>query len=400
MDSLSDVWRCKPDWTVGGWTGLNVKERELLLSRQGVVRKIAAVLIAFGAVAVWSDFDLKADIHGDGAQDHSYSQSFINIRTPNGKLYAYVVLLFNENPHFVNMIQEHSIPVEKMQKDGFHIAEYRNYLKNLRDPATYRIAEQLLNASRQPRKYNDKVLDSLRDALEKRNIILRFSRDRKGSDEERILLDYCIFGARKPLTINHPLFNTSERFYNIIPFIYYDEFSTSNSTFYFDMIYINPEEVQNDYIIARRILTGENVDSMFFVGARVGEDIKYCLARAFDNSKSIRAEIWKLFEIHELTHKILNNSYNYYDQVSGEELALSSTVFANAYLGLSVLYAYLDYNSTNPHRIAAMNYIRYVAAETGKKEITENPSLLKYLPVVELQRLSRLHFNSLLKHIR
>ncbi|HSV96084.1 MAG TPA: hypothetical protein VLM75_04020 [Spirochaetota bacterium] len=371
-----------------------------MLSRQGVVRKIAAVLIAFGAVAVWSDFDLKADIHGDGAQDHSYSQSFINIRTPNGKLYAYVVLLFNENPHFVNMIQEHSIPVEKMQKDGFHIAEYRNYLKNLRDPATYRIAEQLLNASRQPRKYNDKVLDSLRDALEKRNIILRFSRDRKGSDEERILLDYCIFGARKPLTINHPLFNTSERFYNIIPFIYYDEFSTSNSTFYFDMIYINPEEVQNDYIIARRILTGENVDSMFFVGARVGEDIKYCLARAFDNSKSIRAEIWKLFEIHELTHKILNNSYNYYDQVSGEELALSSTVFANAYLGLSVLYAYLDYNSTNPHRIAAMNYIRYVAAETGKKEITENPSLLKYLPVVELQRLSRLHFNSLLKHIR
>ncbi len=62
------------------------------------------------------------------------------------------------------------------------------------------------------------------------------------------------------------MFNTSERFYNILPFIYYDEFSTSNSKFYFDMIYINPEEVQNDYVIARRVLTGENVDSMFFVG--------------------------------------------------------------------------------------------------------------------------------------
>lgn len=371
-----------------------------MLSGQLIARGIAAVWIMFCAIAVWSSSDLRADVHGEGAQDYSYSQSFINIRTPNGKLYAYVVLLFNENPHFVNMIQEHSIPVEKMQKDGFHIAEYRNYLKNLREPATYRIAEQLLAASLQPRKYTDKILDSLRDALEKRNIILRFSRDRKGSDEERIILDYCIFGARKPLTINHPLFNTSERFYNIIPFIYYDEFSTSNSTFYFDMIYINPEEVQNDYIIARRILTGENVDSMFFVGARVSEDIKYCLARSFDNSKSIRGEIWKLFEIHELTHKILNNNFNYFDQVSGEELALSSTIFANAHLGLSVLYAYLDYNSTNPHRIAAMNYIRYVAAETGKKEIVENPSILKTLPVAELQRLSRLHFNSLIKHLR
>lgn len=365
-----------------------------------MVGRIAALWVALYAAAAWSDSDLRADVHGDGAQEYSYSQSFINIRTPNGKLYAYVVLLFNENPHFVNMIQEHSIPVEKMQKDGFHIVEYRNYLKNLREPAIYRLAEQLLNASLQPKKYGDKILDSLRDALEKRNIILRFARDRKGSDEERIILDYCIFGARKPLTINHPLFNTSERFYNIIPFIYYDEFSTSNSTFYFDMIYINPEEVQNDYVIARRVLTGDNVDSMFFVGARVSEDIKYCLARAFDNSKSIKGEIWKLFEIHELTHKILNNSFNYYDQVSGEELALSSTIYANAHLGLSVMYAYLDYNSTNPHRIAAMNYIRYVAAETGKKEIVENPSILKTLPVGELQRLSRLHFASLVRHLR
>ncbi|MBP7602541.1 MAG: hypothetical protein KBA15_01325 [Spirochaetes bacterium] len=343
---------------------------------------------------------LLADVHGDGPQEYSYTQSFINIRTPNGKLYAYVVLLFNENPHFVNMIQEYSISVEKMQKDGFHIAEYRNYLKNLREPAIYRIAEQLLNVSLQPKKYPDRVLDSLREVLEKRNIILRFSRDRRGGDDERILLDYCIFGARKPLTISHPLFNTSERFYNIIPFIYYDEFSTSNSTFYFDMIYINPEEVQNDYVIARRVLAAENVDSMFFVGARVSEDIKYCLARAFDNSKSIRGEIWKLFEIHELTHKILNNSFNYFDQVMGEELALSSTIYANPYLGLAVLYAYLDYNSTNPHRIAAINFIRYVAAETGRKDIVENASLMKNLSQAEIQRLSRLHFNSLVKNIR
>lgn len=376
------------------------KERMAVVSRGWLYGMIVAIGMSLGGTSFLQSPILFADVHGDGSQEYSYTQSFINIRTPNGKLYAYVVLLFNENPHFVNMIQEYTIPVEKMQKDGFHIAEYRTYLKNLRDPAIHRIAEQLLNVNLQPKKYSDRALDSLSELLEKRNIILRFSRDGRGGEDERILLDYCIFGARKPLTISHPLFNTSERFYNIIPFIYYDEFSTSNSTFYFDMIYINPEEVQNDYIIARRVLSGENVDSMFFVGARVSEDIKYCLAKAFDNSKSIRGEIWKLFEIHELTHKILNNSFNYFDQVMGEELALSSTIYANPYLGLSVLYAYLDYNSTNPHRIAAANFIRYVAAETGRKEIVENASILKNLSHGDLQRLARLHFNSLIKNLK
>jgi len=325
--------------------------------------------------------------------------NYITIRTLNGKLYAYVVLLFNENPHFANIIQEQSIPLEQMQKEGFHISEYRSYLRTLKEPVHYKLAELLLSVYLNPGRYDDKILVSLQESLEKRNIILRFSRDR-GSGAEKIVLDYCIYGTKKPLTIAHPLFNVKERIFNIIPFIYYDEFSTSNSTFYFDMIYINPDEVQNDYNIARKILSGENVDSMFFVGARISDDIKYCITKAFENSRYIKPEIWKLFEIHELTHKILNNHYNYFDQVTGEELALSSTIYSNVYLGLSVLFSYLDYNVTNPHRIAAMNFIKFVASETSRKEILENPSLLKTLPALEIQRISRMHFFSIIKKIK
>lgn len=325
--------------------------------------------------------------------------NYINIRTPNGKLYAYVVLLFNENPHFVNIIQEKSIPLAVMQKEGFHINEYRNYLRTIKDGIFYKQAENLLNVYLNPKKYDDKYLEALQESLEKRNIILRFSRD-KSSGNEKIVLDYCVYGTKKPLSISHPLFNMSEKIYNIIPYIYYDEFSTSNSTFYFDMIYINPDEVQNDYIIAKNILNNENVDSMFFVGARVTDDIRYCLLRAFSTSKSIKGEIWKLFEIHELTHKILNNHYNYFDQVTGEELALTSTIYSNVYLGLAVLFSYLDYNATNPHRIAAINLIKFIAGELNKKEFIDNPSLLKTIPHLELQKLSKAHFHSLLKNLK
>jgi hypothetical protein len=335
----------------------------------------------------------------DNGATSEYGLNYIHVKSLNGKLYAYVVLLFNENPHFVNVIQEHSIPFDVMQKEGYHIVEYKNYLKTIKDLGISKIAETMLSIYLSPGRCDDRLLSQMQDQLEKRNIILRFSRDRSTSTE-RIVLDYCIYGKKRPVTMNHPFFETNEKIFNVIPYIYYDEFSTSNSTFYFDMIYINPDEVHNDYLIAKKVLNNENVDSLFFVGARVSDDIKFCLIKAFENTKSIKPEIWKLFEIHELTHKILNNKYNYFDQIMGEELSLSSTIYSNVYLGLAVLYSYLDYSSTNPHRIAAMNFIKYYASEIGRKEIVENPSLLKSQSYNDLQRYSKTHFNALVKTLK
>lgn len=340
--------------------------------------------------------------------DNSYTQNHgsvdfqpkvINIRNTNGKFYAYIVLLFNENPHFVNIIQEDSISLKMMQKEGFHVIEYKNYLRTIKEPKLKKLSELMYSIYSNPEKYTENNFSNIESVLSKRNIILRFSKD-NGNKNQRIVLDYCIYGKRKPLNILHPLFNIKKLIYNIQPLIYYDEFSTSNSTFYFDMIYINPEEVQNDYIIAKKVLKNSSVESMFFVGARVSDNIKFCLKKAFSSSKSIKREIWKMFEIHELTHKILNNHYNFFDQVTGEELALVSTIYANPYLGLSVLYSYLDYNVINPHRIAAMNFIRFAANRTSNLEIIDNPNLLSNLTEAVLKKLSKYHFNSVLRSMK
>jgi hypothetical protein len=89
---------------------------------------------------------------------------------------------------------------------------------------------------------------------------------------------------------------------------------------------------------------------------------------------------------------MINNRYNYYDQVNGEELSLVSTIYARPYLGLSVMYSYLTYNSINPHRIAASNFVRFVSEKLGKKEITSKPGLVKTLPENQIKQFARDYF--------
>ncbi|MDY6970317.1 MAG: hypothetical protein SVR08_16915 [Spirochaetota bacterium] len=328
-----------------------------------------------------------------------FSPNIINIRNNNGQLYAYIVLLFNENPHFVNLIQEDSISLKMMQEKNFHLNEYRRYINKIKKQNLKKMAQIMLKIYLDPIKFDSKSLKAIQKALTKYNIILRFSKVSL-TNKNKVILDYCIYGNKEFVNIVHPLFKIKENIYNIQPFIYYDEFSTSNSTFYFDMIYINPEEVHNDYIIAKKILEGEKVDSMFFVGSRITDDIKYCIAKAFLNSKTIKAKILEMFEIHELTHKILNNHYNCSDQVTGEELALLSTIYSNTYLGLSVMYSYLNYNIINPHRIAAMNFIRFVSNKLGRFDIINNPSLLKHIHHSELKKFVLEHFTSIVHDLR
>jgi hypothetical protein len=81
-------------------------------------------------------------------------------------------------------------------------------------------------------------------------------------------------------------------------------------------------------------------------------------------------------------------------------MALSSTIYSNPYLGLSVMYSYLDYNAMNPHRIAALNYLRFIAQETSNKKIIDDPSQIKTMPEQEIVRLTKLHFLSLKKILR
>lgn len=322
-----------------------------------------------------------------------------NIRNNNGRFYAYIVLLFNENPHFVNIIQKDSIPLKAMSEQGFHVREYRNYLSTIHDSNIRKMAETLLSVYLEPEKYNSLDLESIENLLSKRNIILKFAPDRN-TGQNHIILDYCIYGKRTEVNIHHPFFTINEKIYNIQPLIYYDEFSTSNSTFYFDMIYINPEEVTNDYLITRKVINDESTRNLFFVGSRITDDMRFCLKKAFSATVPIHDEIWRMFVIHELTHKVLNNRFNYFDQVVGEELSLCSTIYANPYLGLAIMYSYLNYNAINPHRIAAMNIVRAFSQKTGNGEILNNPGLIRNLSEDQLKDGAETHFQTIVRRLK
>ncbi len=363
--------------------------------------KIKGTLLTFLLVIVFLNREpasLTASIQPYGG--NSFSSESVNIKNVNGKFYAYIVLLFNENPHFINLIQKGTIPPKLMAREGFHIRAYRSYTASLQRKDILNLATRLMRLYLEPNKFSTNELKNLEEILSRYNIILKFSRD-KSSEQNRITLNYCIYGKKIPIAIKHPLIKSRENIYNVQPFIYYDEFSTSNSTFYFNMIYINMDEVRNDSIIARRIISGRTAGSLFFVGSRVTEDISYCLKKYFTSGpKNIQKEIWEMFVIHELTHKIINNRFNYFEQVNGEELSLMSTIYSKPFLGLSVMYSYLNYNSINPHRIAAQNFIRYTAKKTGQKKMIEDPSQLKYLSKKTLKIIAREYFFYILKTLQ
>lgn len=344
-------------------------------------------------IQVLIPFDSYPDIfHNEFPSEYKYRYSGVSIKTVNGKFYAYIVLLFNENPHFVNLIQKGTVSLKEIGVEGFHVKAYRSYLTTIQDAKHLEECELILKVFLEPDLFSDTFLRQLENNLAKRNIILKFYREGvfKGA---QITLDYCIYGEKIKIDIRHPLFDSNDEMYYIKPYIYYDEFSTSNSTFYYDMIYINPDEVNNDYIIAKNIINGKDVKSMFFVGSKVSEDIKHCLLMAFKDNSSIRSEIWKMFVVHELTHKIMNNQFNNYDQITGEEISLSSTVYSNPYLGLSVMYSYLNYGKMNPHRMAAMNYITYISEASGNKDFINNPGNVKNIPIDKLKEFTKNHFH-------
>ena len=190
--------------------------------------------------------------------EYKYRYSTVGIKTVNGKFYAHVVLLFNSNPHFVNIIQQGTISIKEIGNEGFHVKWYRNYLNSIQDRSHYEEAALLLKLYNEPDRFNENDLEKIAESLAKRNIVLKF---RKEGHYRMVMvtLDYCIYGEKVKIDVKHPFLDYNENIFYIKPFIYYDEFSTSNSTFYYDMIYINPEEVENDYIIARDILKEQEI---------------------------------------------------------------------------------------------------------------------------------------------
>ena len=349
-------------------------------------------------------------VSGNKIPDRAYNPSFPakqgNIRTPKGRLYAYIILLYMDNPHFINQIQEGTVSPDEPLSDEQKVLLYRNYLTSIQGSSLHAAAARAFDIYIEFTRFSDKSLRSAERMLADRGTILKFSDQSRTQIEkglqERPSLDYCIFGERLPIGIVHPFFEDyREPIYCIQPYVYYDEFSTSNSTFYHDMVFINPDEVDNDYLISRAVVRGRKINrSLLFVGAPVSDDIKACLKSAFTKKSGIKKEIWRIFAIHEMTHKILNIRYDNYEQVRGEEMSLSSTVYDNPRLGLAIMYSYLEYQAMNPHRIGALNYLSYMAKELGNPAIIENRALIRTYSDEALKEATRKHFISQMQSLQ
>jgi hypothetical protein len=338
-----------------------------------------------------------------GSEPFSIKLKQESLKSDNGRLYAHIAFLFMDNPHFINLIKPGSVSEPADLNDSYKLSIYENYLNSTKNTPNYSLAYSVGKVYSDYRNIPEKEILKLEKELETKNIVIKVAPPEKPSPADpepkgTPSLQYCIFGEKIPLAITHPLFDFKDPLFYVHPFVVYDEFSTSNSTAYNDMVYIDLNEVENDYRIAAAVLQNRKTPpSSLFVGAPVDEDIKACLKNAFKNIHDVKPEIWRMFVIHEMTHKILNVRYRNFEQVRGEETALSSTVYDNPRLGLAVMYSYLSYQALSPHRIAAHNFLSFFAGEKNDSGFTEDYSKIRKLSDAEIKSITKKHFDRLMR---
>ena len=132
--------------------------------------------------------------------EYKYKYSTMSIKTVNGKFYAYVVLLFNENPHFVNIIQKGTISIKEIGNEGFHIKAYRNYINTIQEQNLQKDAALLLKLYNEPDTFSESQIQDITASLARRNIIIKFRREGYRGQTQRTL-DYCFFGEKIKIDI-------------------------------------------------------------------------------------------------------------------------------------------------------------------------------------------------------
>lgn len=354
-----------------------------------------AAMLAFlpSAMVINSDVGSAVPRHASGFDELYKNRDYKELlSTQNGIFYSYIVLLFNDNPHFINIIMDLQIDSDS---NVSYEKLYKLYLSRGKDLPFYKLAVQLYKYYKNPATFDEAAQREVEKELESFDIVLRFV-----SKPDSMMLDYCIYGRKKPIEESHPFLEKTRRIYNIIPLIFYDEFFSSNSTFYSDLIYIDDNEVTNDYNIAVLVREHASTKGLYYIGSEVTNDIKFCLIKASDETADLQDRIKRVFVVHELTHKIINNDYNYYNSIIEEELAIASTVYADPYLGLTAVYSYLNYYRYSPHRIAALKFIKYCSHSLNRPSMAYNPSELKAVSPDALRLLSKNYFEDRMKLVR
>ena len=313
----------------------------------------------------------------------------------NFKLYAHMMLLYNENVHFVNKIETEKISANELFEDeAVNHSRYIKYMNSIKDAKLKSLADKLLHIYKNINDNNAENLTTVEKSLEKENILTKFVIE-NGSN--RVSVDYIFYGKREKLTVKSPFFKDSDDCYNIIPFIRYDEFSTTNTTFHKNHIFIKNDEMIYDYKTLMDILSGKNSISTF-LGVPIDNNIKKAVSKAYSEKNCTFKDIRRLTEILLITMKLGTDKLQITKTELNRACGISAVINDSPYEGLIILFAYLQYNKKTEYSIAAKNFIKFASEKTGNMSISDDPSLLITLEKNELKSIANEYFLNISKN--
>ncbi len=317
-----------------------------------------------------------------------------DIRNPEGlKLYSYIVLLYYENVHFVNKIEKEKITVNELfQNETVNHTRYISYMNSLGDKRIKSLAQEMFDYYKDRNSFTAEKLDVLEKSLENENILVKFNVNNRSEH----YIDYLLFGKLEKLSVKSPLFKDVEDYYNIIPYLPYDDLRTSSTTFYPNLIHINMNEMYYDHKIFLDILSGKNSIPLY-LGVPIDDNIRSAVKKAYPDKKCTVSDVRILMENMILTMQIAREKLKIKEPPVTRGFGLSSVIYDSPYEGLILLYAYLQYDKKTEYSKAANNFIKFTSDKTGNDSIKKDPSLLCSMTKDDLAKIAHEYYLYLLK---
>lgn len=323
-----------------------------------------------------------------------YSAELKNIESE--KLYAYMILLFNENPHYVKQFENVPITSADLNDEVFNQTRYIKYMNTVSDKKIKSLAEELLNVYKNINSYSSENLSAIEAALEKENILAKFTSKKEMSSS---CFDYIIYGRREKLTGKSLLFNDESDYYNIIPLYKYDDLSSSCVTFYDHCIYIKSEEIMYDQITFLDILSGKN-SIQGYLGVPLNDNIRRAVRKAYAEKKCTLNSVRKSAESLLLGMQIAKDKLKIDKPELVRAFGISSVIYDSPYEGLIPLFAYLQYHKKTEYNIAGKSFLKFASDKTGDKSIPDYPSVLCSMTKEELKSIATDYHLYLMKNYK
>ncbi len=322
-----------------------------------------------------------------------------NLFSANGKLYSYIFMLINENPYFVNIITNNSVSTGSMN-EGFEVELYRKYVETISDKKLKGLAQQIFHIYNNPPGNSTTLLANIEKLLLQYDIIAKLTIGKWYDGRPRLISDYMIFGVKEKIQVKHPFFSDTSHIYSVKPKIHYDEMTSSNNTFYKDLIYIHEQDVHDDVLVINLILANNKNYTMYLNGGLVNQDVEFWAKGAFAGGRVIEQEVRNIQTIYLLTIKLLESRYPLYDKKLVHGMAMASTIFNNPCLGMSYLHAYNSYKKDDPRYSAAQDLLKYLTANNSNENGAGEKDI-KQLKDSFIRQVVKQYFNILYeKHVK